>query len=110
MVEVQSYITIKRDGRLFLGPMQIALLREIMECGSLRSAAQALQISYQNAWSTICRVNDISPQPIVIKQRGGLNGGGAEISEYGLKIIEEYEMIASAVQKTINQINVEINL
>jgi molybdate transport system regulatory protein len=109
MVEVQSHITIKRDGKLFLGPMQIALLREIKQCGSLRSAAMALQISYQNAWSSICRINDISPQPIVIKQRGGLNGGGAEISEYGLKLIEEYEVIVAAVQKTIDQINVEIN-
>jgi molybdate transport system regulatory protein len=110
MVEVQSHISIRKDGKLFLGPMQIALLREIMQCGSLRSAAMALQISYQNAWSTICRLNDVSPKPVVIKQRGGVNGGGAEVSEYGIHIIEEYEMIVAAVQKTINQINVEINL
>jgi molybdate transport system regulatory protein len=110
MVEVQSHIIIKREGKLFLGPMQIALLREIMKQGSLRSAAQSLDISYQNAWSNICRINEMSPCPVVMMQRGGVNGGGAGISEYGLKIIEEYEMIVTAVQKTINQINVEINL
>lgn len=110
MIEVQSHITIRREGKIFLGPVQIALLRQIMACGSLRSAAQSLQISYQNAWSTICRLNDVAPNPIVVKQRGGVNGGGAEISDYGLKIISEYEMIVAAVQRTIDQINVEINL
>jgi molybdate transport system regulatory protein len=43
-------------------------------------------------------------------QRGGVNGGGAEISVYGERILREYKQIEAQVKKLVNQINVEINL
>ena len=110
MVEVECHISIKKDGNSFLAPMKTELLLEIMQNGSLRSAAKKLKISYQHAWTMIDDMNRVSPSPLVIKQRGGVNGGGAEITNYGAKMLKEYKLIEAQVQKVINQINVEINL
>ena len=110
MVKVDCYITIKKDGDCFLAPLRTELLHVIMQNGSLRSAAKKLKISYQHAWNLIDDMNRIAPELVVIKQRGGVNGGGAEISNYGIKILKEYKLIEAQVQKVINQINVEINL
>jgi molybdate transport system regulatory protein len=110
MIEVEAQIAINRNGVTFLNPVKIALLNEIVKSGSLSSAARKLKISYQNAWTMINVMNLTAPKPLVVKQRGGTNGGGAEISEYGKRIMKEYQQINETVKKVVGQINVEINL
>ena len=110
MIEVGCHISIKKDGSCFLDPYKTALLLEITQNGSLRGAAKKLKISYQHAWTMIDEMNRIAPEPLVIKQRGGANGGGAEISAYGTRILKEYRQIEAEVKRLVNQINVEINL
>jgi len=110
MIEVEAQISIKRDGITFLNPVKIALLKEIVQSGSLSAAAKKLTISYQHAWTMIDEMNRTAPEPLVIKQRGGTNGGGAEISEYGKRIMKDYQQINETVKKIVGQINVEINL
>lgn len=110
MIEVECQISIKKNGNCFLAPLRIELLHEISKNGSLSSAAKKLNISYQHAWNMIEEMNRNAPSPLVIKQRGGVNGGGAEISTFGLKMIDEYKQIELQVKKLVNQINVEINI
>ena len=110
MVEVECHISIKKNGRCFLSPSKTELLHEIILCGSLSGAAKKLKISYQHAWVLIDEMNKVAPSPLVIKQRGGVNGGGAVISSYGERILREYKLIETQIKKLVNQINVEINL
>lgn len=110
MIEVECHIFIKKNGNCFLGSHKTELLNEIMQCGSLSGAAKKLKISYQHAWTMIVEMNRLAPSPLVIMQRGGVNGGGTEISSYGRRILEEYRMIEIQVNKLVSQINVELNL
>lgn len=109
MIEVDFQISIKKDKRCFLGPVKTELLQEIIQTGSLSGAAKKLNISYQHAWTMLDEMNRAAPQPLVVKQRGGANGGGAEISDYGKRILGEYRLIEAQVRKLVDQINVEIN-
>lgn len=109
MIEVECHISIKKDGICFLGPVKTELLQEIRQSGSLSGAAKKLKISYQHAWTMINEMNRFAPEPLVTKQRGGAHGGGAEISNYGEKILQEYKMIEAQFKKIVDQINVEIN-
>ncbi|HZL09333.1 MAG TPA: winged helix-turn-helix domain-containing protein [Prolixibacteraceae bacterium] len=109
MIEVECHISVKKDGTCFLSPVKTELLNEIRQSGSLSGAAKKLKISYQHAWTMIEEMNRSAPEPLVIKQRGGANGGGAEISAYGEKILKEYRIIEAQVKKLVDQINVEIN-
>jgi len=109
MIEVECRVSIKKDGSRFLSPQKTELLQEIIQSGSLSGAAKKLKISYQHAWTMIEEMNLAAPEPMVIKQRGGAHGGGAEISGYGEKILKEYRMIEDQIKKLVDQINVEIN-
>ena len=109
MIEVKSHISVTKQGLLYLDLFKIKLLEQIFIQGSLRTAAKNLKISYQHAWNLIDQINKLAPEPIVFKKRGGANGGGAEISNYGRKIIREYKQIEIQVNNLIDQINVEIN-
>ena len=110
MINVECHISINKDGNSFLDLTKTELLYEIIQLGSLSGAAKKLKISYQHAWTMIDEMNHIAPKPLVIKQRGGVNGGGAEISSYGMQILDEYKLIEAQVKKLISQINVDINL
>ena len=110
MIEVDCLVSIKKDGKVFLDPVKIKLLNEIMKSGSLSGAAKKLKISYQHAWTMIDEMNHAAPSPLVIKQHGGANGGGTLISEYGENILKDYKQIASQVNKLVSQINVDINI
>lgn len=110
MIEVDCHISIKKNGICFLGAMKTELLHEIIQSGSLSGAAKKLKISYQHAWTMIEEMNRIAPEPLVILKRGGANGGGAEISTYGERILKEYRQIEAQIKKLVKQINVEINM
>jgi molybdate transport system regulatory protein len=110
MVEVGCHITISRNGQAFLSPQKTELLRQIRAGGSLNAAAKAMGISYQHAWNLIDEMNRMAPHPLVEKQRGGANGGGATVSAYGEQILNEYKLIEAEIANLIKRINVEINL
>lgn len=107
---MECHISIKKDGNCFLNPIKTELLKEIIQNGSLSGAAKKLKISYQHAWNMIDEMNRVAPEPLVNMQRGGTNGGGAEISVYGKRILGEYWQIQVQFDKIVSQINVEINL
>jgi molybdate transport system regulatory protein len=109
MIEIECHISIKKDGACFLGAAKVELLNEIKKSGSLSGAAKKLEISYQHAWNMIDEMNRLAPEPLVTKQRGGANGGGAEISNYGERVLREYRLIEAQVNTLVGQINVEIN-
>lgn len=80
-----------REGELFLGNIQIRLLNQVVIDGSIHAAAKNLKMSYQHAWHMLDKLNHLSPIPIIIRQKGGKDGGGCKISPYGMKLIRTYE-------------------
>jgi len=108
-IRVELRIGVNCAGKPLLSPAIIALLRAIRDKGSLRIAAQDLQVSYQHVWDVINTVNSTAPKTIVLKQRGGTGGGGATITEYGKLVLREYEGIEREVSKFEARLNSELN-
>ncbi|TCO07140.1 winged helix-turn-helix domain-containing protein [Natronoflexus pectinivorans] len=108
MVDIQCNINIKRNGVAFLSNSKTSLLQEIASHGSLSGAAKHLSISYQHAWNMIDEMNRVAPEPLVAKQRGGANGGGAVLTPYGKRILKEFQYIESHIKSLIKKLNTEI--
>lgn len=83
-------LTLHREGELFLGSQQMRLLNQVMTDGSIHAAAKNLRMSYQHAWHLLDRVNRLSPVPIVVRQKGGKDGGGCVISPYGKRLMDAF--------------------
>jgi molybdate transport system regulatory protein len=110
MIEVEAHIVIKRNGAPFLCPQKVKLLIEVQKQGSLNAAAKAFGISYQHAWNLIAEMNRAGAEHLVAKQRGGSNGGGAALTAYGQRLLNDYRSIGETVNKLIAPVNVELNL
>jgi len=101
-------LTFYREDELFLGNTQIRLLKQVAKDGSINSAAKNLKMSYQHAWHLLDRLNLLSPVPIVIRQKGGKDGGGCRISPYGMKLIRTYEKKVADIIRFLEQSNSEL--
>ena len=71
-------------------PQRIALLQHIAEQGSITRAAKSAGLSYKAAWDAIDELNNLADQPLVERSVGGKGGGGAKLSEEGLRVLRLY--------------------
>jgi molybdate transport system regulatory protein len=95
-----------------IGPGKIALLENIDRHGSISAAGRAMDMSYKRAWDLVDEINRICRQPVVERQTGGKNGGGAALTPFGEALVERYRRIerdaASAVKKDLAALRSDI--
>jgi len=103
MKQVKSRIWIEQEGEVFLGYGRVALLKKIAETHSISAAAKAMSMSYKKAWNLINTMNTSSSQPLVITNTGGKDGGGTAITDYGRKMINEFETLNDACEAFLNE-------
>ncbi len=91
-----------------MGPGKADLLDAIDACGSISSAAKQMKMSYRRAWELVDVMNKCFNQPLVISSPGGVNGGGAQLSEFGRAILKSYRDLvtksSTAAQTELDQI------
>jgi len=75
------------------GPGKAALLRAIAEAGSISGAARALGMSYARAWSLTEDMNACFGVRLVDTFSGGHRRGGANLTEFGVRVLALYDKI-----------------
>jgi molybdate transport system regulatory protein len=76
-----------------IGPGKIRLLEAIRDAGSITKAGIALGMSYRRAWLLVDDMNNCFREPVVAAQAGGTHGGGAALTPFGTKLIDQYRAI-----------------
>lgn len=74
----------------FLGYGRVILLERIREHGSISAAARSMDMSYRHAWDLVDAMNRQSAKPVVEKNTGGRGGGGAIVTDAGVRAIETF--------------------
>jgi molybdate transport system regulatory protein len=89
---MQTRLTIRFDfdESRRLGPGKVALLESIGDAGSISAAGRAHAMSYRKAWLLVEEMNRMFAQPLVAARPGGANGGGAELTAAGVKVVTLY--------------------
>lgn len=96
------------DGKGRIGPGKAELMDAIRETGSISGAAKALGMSYPRALKLVDELNALSETPLILKQHGGANRGGAELSDTGHSVLacyktmhEQADTVSKALQKEL---------
>lgn len=87
-------IDLDANGRI--GPGKIELLENIQASGSISAAGRAMDMSYKRAWDLVDEINRICGRPAVERQTGGINGGGANLTPFGVTLVARYRRIERA--------------
>lgn len=90
-------------GERRLGPGKITLLERIIETGSISAAGRRLDMSYRRAWLLVDAMNRMFTEPVVIAATGGHQGGGAEVTDFGRRLVETYRAVEKRFAGEVNE-------
>ena len=76
-----------------IGPGKAELLERVGEVGSIAEAAKQMGMSYMRAWTLLRTMQRCFKQPLIKVARGGSQGGGAELTDTGRKVLELYHLL-----------------
>tara|TARA_R110001599_G_scaffold64023_4_gene179630 strand:+ start:323578 stop:324369 length:792 start_codon:yes stop_codon:yes gene_type:complete len=87
----------------------LELLERIDVSGSISAAATAMGMSYKAAWQAVETINNLSHEPLVVRQTGGSTGGGTCLTDYGRRMVatyrrleQEWAAVPAAMSQTLN--------
>ena len=86
-----------------IGPGKADVLQFIAETGSLAQAGRRMGMSYQRVWTLVAAMNADFIEPLVLKQRGGVAGGGAQLTPTGKRVLSIYRAIEDDAQRAVSR-------
>ncbi|MBU67393.1 MAG: ModE family transcriptional regulator [Cupriavidus sp.] len=84
-----------------IGPGKADVLEGIAQTGSIAETGRRLGMSYQRVWSLVAAMNGDFVEPLVLKQRGGVAGGGAQLTPTGAQVLAVYRAIERDAQRAV---------
>jgi len=91
-----------------IGPGKVELLEGIKSHGSVSQAARSMGISYRKAWLLLDSVNKSFSLPATVNSVGGPGGGGAQLTPFGVLLIERYRDVERRLNVVANELLKEI--
>ena len=89
-------IRIDFDSGASIGPGKVRLLEEIEKTGSIRKAAEAVGMSFRQAWLLLRAIEEMFGQPVILTVRGGVRGGGSALTPLGRLAVANYRQLEQA--------------
>jgi len=102
-VSLRPRLRVSRGREIALGPGRVDLLELIAETGSLRAAANRMDMSYMRAWTLVKSLNRCFREPLVEVSRGGKLGGGAKLTLTGRNVIGLYRRMEKESERAVKQ-------
>ncbi|PHM39444.1 molybdenum-dependent transcriptional regulator [Xenorhabdus mauleonii] len=104
-MQAEILLTLKLQQRLFADPRRIELLKQIKITGSISQGAKQAGISYKSAWDAINEMNQLADEILVERATGGKGGGGAQLTPYGERLLQLYDLLGKIQQKAFDALN-----
>ncbi|WP_448873012.1 winged helix-turn-helix domain-containing protein [Desulfobulbus propionicus] len=102
-LHIKGRLWIENQGETYLSWGRVVLLERIDELGSVSAAAKSMQMSFSHAWHLVENMNALAPEPLVEKQAGGRQGGGAWLTEAGKQAIVDFWRLVERFQRWLDQ-------
>lgn len=83
-----------------MGPGKADLLEAIKASGSIAAAGKAMSMSYPRAWQLVNVMNQCFAGALVRAVKGGNKGGGATLTELGLRVLDRYRRMQRELDQT----------
>jgi len=107
--KLKGRIWIEIGNKTFIGEGKAHLLKKTAELGSLRKASGELKMSYRQAWYSLDQMNKAVETPVILLQRGGKNGGIAQITEFGEEILNIFKKSQHEFEKFLKNQTIILN-
>ncbi len=93
-------VWIERHGEAVLGQGRADLMAAIDRHHSITAAAKAVEMSYRRAWTMIQEINAAAGERLIEAAVGGIQGGGARLTDRGRFAVKIYEQLQAGLQES----------
>lgn len=104
MDKPETELTYQLTLRLFLreksfGPGPMRLLEGVKKTGSLQKAASEMGMAYSKAWKLMRGLEEEWGFPLLVRQTGGLKGGGSSLTDEAEELLTRYEAMLGEIDR-----------
>jgi molybdate transport system regulatory protein len=82
------------------------LMELIRETGSIRQAAQRMDMSYRRGWLLTDELNHMFREPVIETKKGGKSGGGAGLTDFGETLLKRFRDMEN---RTVKALKADLN-
>jgi molybdate transport system regulatory protein len=100
---LKSKVWLERDGQPIIGEGRMAMLLAIHHNNSILKASEQTGISYRRMRGAIRDMEKEIGQPLILTRRGGVEGGGAELTPLALELIEMFDKLSGGFQNEVDE-------
>lgn len=100
---VRSKIWIERNDVVVISDWRVELLEAIDAHGSLRRAAEQLNVPYRTAWDRVKATEAALGIRLLDTESGGADGGGSHLTPQAREVCRRFRRMTSGVQEVITR-------
>jgi len=94
---LRAQLRLMLGDEIAFGPGKADLLDAIRTTGSISAAGKKMGMSYRRAWLLVDAMNRCFKEPLVATVKGGVKGGGTQLTESGEKVLEQYRALQQEI-------------
>lgn len=107
-LKLKFKIWIEKDGEKVFGDGPLDILYRVERTGSLRQAAEEINMSYSLAWNLIKDLEKRLGFNLLKRKVGGKRGGGSEITEEARELMMKFKLFRGEADQSLSSLYTKI--
>ncbi|MGB6607909.1 MAG: LysR family transcriptional regulator [Atribacterota bacterium] len=108
ILKLRYKLWLEKDGEKIFGDGPLDILHRVERTGSLRQAAEEINMSYSQAWNLMKDLEKRLGFNLLKRKVGGERGGGSEITEEARELMMKFEIFRDKAVESLNSLYKEI--
>ena len=108
ILQLRYKLWLEKEGEKVFGDGPIDILRRVERTGSLRKAAEEINMSYSQAWNLMKSLEKRLGFPLLKRRVGGERGGGSEVTAEARELMAKYEIFCQRAAQSLNSLYREV--
>ncbi len=102
ILKLRYKIWLEKNGKKAFGDGPLDILHRVERTGSLRQAAEEINMSYSQAWNLIKDLEKRLGFELLKRKVGGEKGGGSEITDKARELMMKFEIFHQRTDQSLN--------
>lgn len=107
-MKLRYKIWIEKDGEKVFGGGPLDILHRVERTGSLKQAAEEINMSYSQAWNLMKDLEKRLGFNLLKRKVGGESGGGSQLTEQARGLMIKFEIFRDKAKESLNLLYKEI--
>ena len=104
ILKLRYKIWLEKNGEKAFGDGPLDILHRVERTGSLRQAAEEINMSYSQAWNLMKDLEKRLGFNLLKRKVGGERGGGSEITEEARELMIKFKLFRKEADQSLNSL------